>query len=544
MEKEKTIKTSLLEKKNKPKELFDQLFDMWRNEYKEDNKETPKLIIELNKSDGLDFCKLALDAINDGFNCWNALHVLADVIPHLELKMDSTLMLLEEFHKSMQNDLASGLQYAPVAKLIDTQPVFARKLLDELLKQDKPFIAGHISNLYQNLSKNNEHEIHTELTSLKAHPSVYVIQGIVNALGNLDYYNPPKNRNLVKQTVQILDELELRGSTDINFSLVYAYGRLLKFAKEPRKRLLELARKKDPNIDYAISGALIRQIDECGNDEWFAEVLMELATTSCEYKGTIGFHLDHVLHVLIRKKDNWELVENFFTTWLIKSDYAPSDEKLSDLFASTFSLFSSNQNKLERLITSFFNHDSYKLHGAVKEIIDYHNLHKGDPLKLDQSILSPLSFEDLFYIARKILGYVYFSNHQRSLTFSILDKSPRDKKIQELVSSIFVNHIGENYPDATLEFLKKEISKSKSKIKKKVAEDIIKRIENDRDARRSLLRLKELIPPDQQTYLVLLEDHKNMQKAMVPAREKSPILSLATKVPLTYGKGSFSFINY
>src|SRR3990172_5294148 len=502
MEKEKTIKTSLLEKKNKPKELFDQLFDMWRNEYKEDNKETPKLIIELNKSDGLDFCKLALDAINDGFNCWNALHVLADVIPHLELKMDSTLMLLEEFHKSMQNDLASGLQYAPVAKLIDTQPVFARKLLDELLKQDKPFIAGHISNLYQNLSKNNEHEIHTELTSLKAHPSVYVIQGIVNAMGNLDYYNPPKNRNLVKQTVQILDELELRGSTDINFSLVYAYGRLLKFAKEPRKRLLELARKKDPNIDYAISGALIRQIDECGNDEWFAEVLMELATTSCEYKGTIGFHLDHVLHDLIRKKDNWELVE------------------------------------------SFFNHDSYKLHGAVKEIIDYHNLHKGNPLKLDQSILSPLSFEDLLYIARKILGYVYFSNHQRSLTFSILDKSPRDKKIQELVSSIFVNHIGENYPDATLEFLKKEISKSKSKIKKKVAEDIIKRIVNDRDARRSLLRLKELIPPDQQTYLVLLEDHKNMQKAMVPAREKSPILSLATKVPLTYGKGSFSFINY
>jgi len=42
---------------------------------------------------------------------------------------------------------------------------------------------------------------------------------------------------------------------------------------------------------------------------------------------------------------------------------------------------------------------------------------------------------------------------------------------------------------------------------------------------------------------VLLEDHKNMQKAMVPAREKSPILSLATKVPLKYGKGSFSFIN-
>jgi hypothetical protein len=387
MEKEKTIKTSLLEKRNKPKELFDELFDRWRNEYKEDNKETPKLIIELNKSDGIDFCKLALDAINDGFNCWNVLHVLADVMPLLELKIESTLELLEKFHESMQNDLASGLQYAPVAKLIDTQPVFARKLLDELLKQDRPFIVGHISNLYQNLSKNNEHKIHNELTSLKAHHSVYVIQGIVSALGNLDY-SKSKTRNLVKPTMQLFGELELRGSTEINSSLVYAYGQLLKFAKEPRKRLVKLARKENPNINHAISGVLTRQIDECGSDRWFAEVLMELATTLCEYKGTIGFHLDYVLYDLIRKKENWKLVENFITTWLIKSDYSPSDGKLSDLFTSTLSLFSSNQNSLERLITSFFNHESYKLHGAAKEIIDYHNLHKGNPLKLDQSMLS------------------------------------------------------------------------------------------------------------------------------------------------------------
>lgn len=537
-----SLKDDLLIKVENSSAFFGDLLHLWREDQsgQDNSKRAKKLVIDLNQSDGIDLCDLGSQAIDDGFPVFDVIHVLEEAIPYLNINIETFIGLLEKLYEGTQNDLAAHLQYKPINKLVETQPELSRAFLDRLIDIDRPFVVGYITHLFQSFAKDNEQDVFKELDDLTLHESSQVVSAVVNVLGNLNY-KPKENQTLLKRTFQIFDDIEKRNLEGLDACIANACGNLLEMNRKASRKLVYYSNKNIPDVDYAISRVLFLDIEKYGGEEWFEKLLMSLTRTRCEHKGIIK-NLDYVLSALIKKEDNRLLAESFFVKWIETSDYKIREEKLHGLFGSTFLALLNHRENLQKFITRLFNHDSYKAHNAASEIINFCNLHELALLKLDRKELAQLELQDLLYIGRKILGYLIDSRTQCSLTLSLLDKSPRNNKIQSLVHSIFVDHIGRDYPGSTIEFLKHEVSTSKSKIKRDLAESVIAHIERDQAARTSLPHIREIVPPSQQTRQILLEQNKVMSRSMEKA-QKGSIVNLFKKIPIKHGLGSFSYMN-
>jgi len=544
MGKNKTINNvqeQLLAIKDKPKELFSGLYRILREEFQQENKTLSELIVKLNKEDNIDFCQLAVDAMNDNFRCFDVAPVLEDTLSEMDLNISSVLCLIERLFEGMQGDMMAYRQFKPFEGLVTKQPEFSKNLLSELLNKDKPYVVGYISRFYQTFSKGHEHETHKELCSLKDHESKYVLMAVADALGELDY-KPSKNRKLIKQTLSVLDELEEKNFDEVNRLAIFAYMNLLKLSKEPKNRLIKFSKSDKIIIQGAISEVLFRSQEEHGNEKWFSEALLNLSRASCKNKGIMD-NIDYVLSGLVKKYDNWNLAERFIVEWIVNSDYYSNNEKLSELFNSTFTTFINRRTNFEELLTRFFNHDNFILHNAAAEITSYCQLHKISGLKLNKQILKTLSYVDCLYICRKILGYVIYPEYLCSLCFSILDTFPKKKDIQSLTYTIFSSHIGENYPGRTLDFLKKVTSETKSINKRKIAAQIVEDIENYSACRDALPKLNELIPAKQKALRIFRESNKKISAAMEEAQKNSIVSMIASKSTLKQGTGWFHYMH-
>lgn len=530
----------MLEKTSRPKELFTELYRIWREEYEQENKNLPSLIVKLNKEANIDFCQLAVDAMNDNFRCFDAIHIFEESLSEMTLNLDSLLRLAESLFEGMKGDMAAFVQFKPFNDLIIKQPEVARSLLEELLKQDKPYIVGYVSSLYKGFAKGNEQQIHKEMCFLKDHTSKFVLMAIADALGELDY-KPAKHKKLVKKTLEVFDELENKGFEEVNRILIFSYADLLDHTEAAKDKLINFSTSNQLLLQGAISQILFRLQTKHGNEDWFSKAFMNLSAVSCEYKG-ITDNIDYVLAGLIEKSNNWNLAEHFFTEWLLNSDYPSHGRKLYKIFDSTFLAFKNQKDLLCKLLTRFFNHDSYKIHSAAAEITSFCQLHKVKDLKLDKDILKPFLYNDCLFICRKILGYVVFHEYLCSLCFSILDAFPKDKNIKSLIYSIFSSHIGENHPGRTIEFLKKIISETKATGKKQLASQVIEDIDNYYKHKDALPKLKELTPARQKSLKIFRESGKKMSAAMEEAQKDSIISMLAARVVMKQGTGSFHFM--
>jgi len=538
-----SIKT-FLEYKDKPSVLFEKLLEIWREEISNKEKKTTRIIIQLNKECGIDFCESGLRAIDEGINCFDIFHVLENAIPYLILDVSATIAFLQKINKCMESDLASGLQYAPIKKLVNTQPDFAKKLLKKLLELNDTFIVGYISAIFEEFSKDNLVEIHAKLVSLieSNSESEYVLQAIIIALGNL-YYQPDSTQSLIKKTINIFDKFINKSNADIKATLVIALGSLMKFTDDVFDRLFKLSCIELPQIKFQVSRVLFTYFDEINHNQWFVKILMQLSNIKCEYKGIID-NLDYILLKIVREKKDYTLTEEFFTKWLLVSDYGNTAHKLEDLFNSLLAEFINNEEFLSGLITKYFNHENSKLHLAASEIIRYCNLHRKSQLKLNSDILKQFSFDDLKYICRKILGYLYEPITLCSLIFSIYESNPENKDIKSLIFPIFIDILGKDYSGTVLKFLEEKLTEyNQFENTKNFINSISESIKKKHEQLNSLTRLKEFLLPRKFAYQISLEENKKMNIIMEQAQKNSIVNLIATKIPLKYGKGWFGYVN-
>lgn len=535
------IKNLLLRIKENPSALFDELYNIWREEIKEKNKISCQCIQELNDKYCIDICLLAVQAIDNGFNCWDVLCILQEAIPKINNNVDSVIQLFERFHKNMQGDLASGQQYLPVEQLIKKQPIFARQLLDKLLADPAVFSTGYISTIFCSLSGQDKTNIHNELLALTHNESVYIVQAAINALGRLDY-KIPKDQKIFEKSLQVLYELSKKNVQDIDIAIVQAYGNLAEISEQAQKGLVVYAKQGNPHVHYQISEELFKNCKQFNQEQWFKDCMMELTRTSCLHKGTINY-LDRILYGIIQEAQDWNYVENFLTEWVIKSDIKKnSNEEADSLFASTFSLLLKNKEKVGNLITNLLNNDDYRAHNLITNLAHALSINEIIGVELGKKVLNSLNFEDILFVSRKILGYIFWPDLTCSLIYSILEKEHIDNKVRALVINIFTDLIGRDYPEKTINFLNERIKNSnQNEVKCKTCKIIVKNIEEYQNTLKELPRLKELTPPSKQYYKIALEESKKMAETMERAQKKSIFQQLATKIPLKYGRAWFSY---
>lgn len=533
-------KDSLLLKKDDPKALFEALNDFMWSEHEADVKKLPSLLLELHRATKIDFCLKGAQAIDHGVSPFDVAHVLEGVLYEMDLDVKSVLTLIQKFNQGMRGDLAAFTQFQPFQNLVERQPDFARKLLNSLIDESEPYVTGYISNLYRDFAKGREKEIHAELSCMSSHESESVLMAVADVLGALDY-NPKINRHLVRPTIKILERLESCGSDNVARTVVYAYRNLIPYSKSLTDKLVQLSKSESVEIQYAISDILFRLKSDEKNVSWFLETLMNLTKVSPNHKGIID-NLDLVLHRLIKKDGCFCLVEEFLTLWILKSGYIPKEAKFYDLFNSTLPDIIQDRSNFEGLLTRFLNHDNWQFHEIAAQILSYCQVRKIKNVKLSGAELKRLSHEDCLYICRKILGYVVSPDQLCSLGFSVLDKSPQDQEIKSLIYAVFRNHIGENYPGKTIEFLQAASVQTKSKHRKLLAETIVRDIEAVENERSGMPLLKEMTPAHIKLKRILHESQVKMSQAMEHAQEGSITSMISTKILLKHGTGSFHLL--
>lgn len=522
-----------------PSELFLYLHQRWRNREGVDGKggaEVNEIILDLNRSHNIDFCTLGCDAIDQGISVFDVIQILNDVIPKLNLNVQNTLNLFKRFYDKTKNDGVSYLQYESIKDLVKNQPIIARELLDNLVVWDEPFVSGYISSIFIGFTNGDDQNILDEIKSLKVTTSLYVLYGLINVLGRLNY-STSQNQLLLKQSLELLGEFENHNDENVQASVVHAYGNLLELTTTSIDRILVFSKRGASHTDYALSTILFR--NEKYNDQpWFREILMALCRTSVEHKGIID-HLDFVLSKLITKDTG--IVREFISGWLIQSDYRRRANNFAKLFDSLATALAQNRIALQEIVTCLLNDDSSSVHEGVADIVSYCSLRGVNNIELDKEKLKVIAFNDLVFISKKILGYIFNSENQCSLSFSLIDAAPRNKKIQNLVYQIFVDHIGEDYPSAVIEFMR-EKKTIRSSIKKSIAIKVIQKLESVLENRKTLPRIKELQPSSMQVNAILLAQNKVIQESMEKAQKQS-FMSLFTHILLKYGNGSFSYRN-
>jgi hypothetical protein len=530
------LKNTLESKISSPTEFFTELRSIWSKEISKNEKQLCKLLLELQYEKDFDICSMAVKAIDDGLKIWDIIHILEVPFPDFKLNKNSIIKLIKKCHA----DLVDGQQCIPIGSLAKKQPGFSKQLLQELLSQKETFIAYYISSIFLAFSEKNFKKSHSELIKLGSHKSTTVIQGITFALGYLNY-SLPKDKLFLDKTFSLFDQISNRNNEKMSTAVCAAISPLISISKKAINRIVTFSKSNNPLIMNPVSAALFRSAERMGGHKWFRTCLMNLSNTSCEHIGILN-QLDHAMYILINKNKNWKLVEDFVSDWIIQSDYYDGNYKIDKIFRSTVSAFTGEKLKFEIMITRFLNSDHFKHNRIASELIDDFHLHTKISIELSKETLDTLSFDDVLYVSRKILGYVYDPKLLCSLIYSLLTIK-ESNKVKELVSDIFINHIGADFPKSTYDFLKSvKENTDENDLKYKTAEIVLGELDRYYDLVKSLPPLKELLSTKQQTYQILIEEKKLQANAMEAVDEDSIVHQLmGNPIPLKYGKGWFSY---
>jgi hypothetical protein len=517
-------KNKLLEALNSPKEFY-RLLTKIRNE-----SELINLCTLLKLELDIDYFELAVSAINEGQDIFSLTYTLEKIAYLSTLNKISVLSLYELLYSQMQDDLAGGSQYNITKIICDKDEGFAKEFLDSLYLTDKEYITFHLSTVI--ISLHNTHGI-SQYTSIKSF--LTSTKNIIKTKSAIDAINKISiNEEESKEVYSLFENILKIENLEFNYLIIYSSNHLKDTYPAFKNILVKSSRFENENTRYHIAKILMFNKKEFIKEDWYKECLFSLKNTKSKESGTIqniAFTFNHILD----ETNSIQLIQDFFILWIENSDISSSfpDEKL-DFFINELS--QKYSFLLNKFITYILNSENIRLHLILHYFIS-------SKVILDEDILNTLSDKDLLFICRKILGYLYQFEEQKSLILSILKKKDIDKETINLINEVFINYIGDDYPYETLEYFKSITDSELNKNMRSICDTVINHLESINESRKKLKKLKELQPSTVDSRDIHKANNDSMKKAMEKAQENSIFSQLATKILIKYGKGNFSYIN-
>lgn len=534
------MENTILALKDKPKEFFDELRDIWLSEDNQLNQTLPDLIISLNKNHQIDFCALGLEAINQGFSCFDIPQILDSAFQNMTLNINSVIELIKCLNERMQRDLYSYIQISPFKGLAIQQPAFAKALIVELLTHNQPYIIGYVAHLYDELFQQDPEIIYNELYTHIDSEDLYVLISTIATLGKINY-SVPENAHFLSKTLQALETLQQKNNPEIDPILIHTYTSLLAFSPTiTKQKIVEYSYQQNTKIQSSIADTLFRTQDHQYTEDWFSTALLNLATVQIECASILDT-LDGILYNLTTK--DFPLFEKFIITWLISSNYNDHNKQLADIFDSTLSALVSQPQNLKIFITNLLNHDNHAAHRGAADMASYCQIRHIKHIELDNKILKNLQDKDYLFICRKILGYINYHPYLCSLLFSLLCSCSKNPNVILFVYSSFIDHVVDDHPHKTKDFFKTIIKKSKKQIILDFSNKLVKDITLYLSSKDNLPTLKELRPSPRNSYAINRANNIKIQKYLEEAENKSILRQIATVIHIKDGTGSFCWID-
>jgi hypothetical protein len=514
--------------------------DLWRHEIGKTDTAGGRLLALVHKT--ADIFVIAVNAMqSQSMQVFDVLHVIEAALPYInDLPVDGILKLCIVQHERTKNDLAAGILFNILEKILAEQPDTCRAIHSQVrLSPVEATSSLYMAALLALARTSFEEAVNLALQDFQSFSEILKTAALWT-LGRLIALPAVTVDAISKVSTTIIthmaDSVERVRQTAID-----AAAHCAPVTETFDEVLTQLAEAGDQYALSAIAHTLLLNLDEMKGKIHFDAWVQSLCKLSRQTKGGIA-NFDHVLYRLISDQSQQQLVISCLTEWVrSNAEDTLQDRSFTDLFGSTVSELAKRAELLSQTITDWFLSDGLRLAAAAAGLLSYLWIHGQKKPEFSCSHLDTLEHNDLLLLARRMLGYVSSEDHLLSLTMSLLKTNNADKRTFGLVWSLLIDELGQDYPTSTVSAI--EAAKSSATESEWISfySSIIEKINGRMKTLEALPVLVELRPPPSLQRQFMKARAKQMSNATEEASKGSILLQLATKIPIKAGLGWFSF---
>lgn len=514
--------------------------DLWLNETDHPDSAAGRLLALVHET--CDIFSIAASVIShQPIRVFEILHIIESAFPYIgELPPDGILTLCEAQYAPTKNDMAAWEFFSKLESVLKDQPEVCRAILARLRNEAvEATLNLHQTALVSLAKSSSEEAIRLALEDVEAsNPNLK--SAAIWTLGQLLTLSliPPHVCPAVYSTIIT----NLSSPVDnVRQTAIRAAARAAHLTEAFDECLTTLAESADAGALYAVAEALNLNLAVMKDKTKYKDWVRFLCKVPPTDRGTID-RFDHILRRLISDESQRQFALSCFTEWVsANSQDAPLDSTIAKLFGSTISELAKCTELLELVITDWFLSDSQRLASAATGLLSYQEGHGLKEPKFSIERLDELEQDDLLFLARRLVGFVFSKDHRLSLAMSFLKTKNAQQRTFGILRSLFVDELGYDYPLSTMEALESAKAEETEPELITFLSGLIEAIKKRIDALDALPRIAELIPPPAIQRQFAKARAKEINKLMEDAQKDSVFIQLVTHIPVKAGTGFFSF---
>lgn len=524
-----------------PKPCFERLAGISSKNVNIDDSLSGRVLAMLHNERCFDGFAWAREAVEAGVPIFRVLHVMKAAVPYFEYAHAPTIFrFLAESYEREKNDVFGGVLYPVLERWLPRHPGIARELMQ--LHEVRPEARGWgLYGVAVQALVLHDFDSGYELALTAARSSERLLaSSAVNVLGLIDYAQSGRERAL-ERTITVLSEIVANPTNPLLHNALTTASRLLPLSEPVFSGLIEqAARTHDAEALYALAGFVFVERTDYWDRPWFWPLFMHLAHAQAAHRGTLE-NVDHVLYSWLTNSARVSKVIELLNAWIgNQSTQALQNPGLVTVLDSTVYRLAEVPTALSALITGWLLHPDDRYPMVAHSVVSKLRIAGGTAFALDGPMLDRLSVQELVFLVRRILGYLFGHDIVLPLMFSLLTTREAKERTFGLFAGVVRDRLGYDYPEETLAYLKEKEQAATDPLIKKLCSTLVSEIEARHAAERAVPLLKEFYPSPEKVRRFSKERHRQMAEALETANEQSILRQLMTEIPLKAGRRTFS----
>ena len=464
-----------------------------------------------------------------------ARRLLEKSLPQLNAPLCNVMECIERLVKEAGQDMLAHSIFSPFIEFcaVDVaRPVEGLKLIEE----SPELWASFVSPIIIAGSRLDLRRFFDKALVLTSHDNIDVRRNAIFSLGRIEFKQSPE---LPVLALKQLEYLVRKETDDLLFgnivSSVCSIFRQVKSQADHVVKILEATLSKGQDYTlHAASQEFHQKSDEL-TESMLQVIMRNLIRINPKNNGTIN-NIDYGLAALIKGDSQNQTIE-----FLEKLLLSHQRELSLKLFNSVIHEILT-QNILEKLLTRWFLRGNPVLcHGIRTVLSKVHGeeLH----LKIDQEELPASNSIILMYLAKKIIGYLFFKPITAASIIVSLIQYTHEPDTAEHLASLLFDPLLINYSGSVNEYLKACIKNEEGQ-KKEVIQKILDDFETYFEGLKSVGKIPEMYPSQGQREAYARHLNQQMNESYKEAMKGSWVNLIFSKSVLLYGRKSINYIDH
>ena len=290
--------------------------------------------------------------------------------------------------------------------------------------------------------------------------------------------------------------------------------------------------KNNSYINNYISIFLFQNSKLIVSSEYLCKLLLSFSSIQCEYKDIIR-KIDFVLMELT--KTNFNLCTEFITKWIEDSDYQKSNIPFFEIWHSLCSSLDFEKQGFI-IYTRFLLKDNAVYHKAASEIIHGLEMHQHHTFCFDKDVIEKSDKDDIIFLSRKLLGYIYDIKTLCELFDSILQIKLNDETITNIIINV-IFRLASEYKYPVLKYFKERQLSVEDDCIKRVYNETIPNLEKICEIKNKEKQFPEFVATYEQRAAVTKKRNEDNEELIKNTNSKSVVMSIFKPVTILYGQG-------